>query len=319
MRVLFVSSGNSKHGIIPFIKSQGESLIKEGVELEYYTIKGKGLKGYLKNVFELKDFLKKRNFDIVHAHYGLSALVAFFSKKKEKIVVSFMGSDIFGGRDLTNSPSIMSKISLKVNKLFAKRFYNYNIVKSKEMFNVLNVKNCEVVPNGVDFEKFYEIDRTLAKQKIGKDISKKLILFCSNPERKEKNFKLAKDAFDKLAFNNKELICLHGIAPNELKYYFNMSDCLLLTSFYEGSPNVVKEAMACNVPIVATNVGDVKDVMGNTKGCYVSSFKLEDVVSSLEKALAYEGRTTGRNDIEYLEMSKVAKKIIELYKKTLKK
>jgi len=85
MKVLFVSSGNSKFGISPFIKSQGESLKENGVELDYYTIQGKGLKGYIANIKPLREKISKGNYDIIHSHYTLSgwtSLLAKFNKKE---------------------------------------------------------------------------------------------------------------------------------------------------------------------------------------------------------------------------------------------
>ena len=93
MRVLFVSSGNSVKGISPIIKNQGDSLVDMGVDLTYFTIKGKGFKGYSNSVFKLKKVLNKNEYDIIHAHYSLSAIVASFAGAKP-LVVSLMGSDV---------------------------------------------------------------------------------------------------------------------------------------------------------------------------------------------------------------------------------
>ncbi len=92
----------------------------------------------------------------------------------------------------------------------------------------------------------------------------------------------------------------------------------MLTSYNEGSPNVIKEAMACNMPIVSTNVGDVKEVVGKTKGCYITSFEPEDVAEKIKLALEFGKRTIGRDDIKHLESSVIAKKIINVYKSVLK-
>ena len=150
------------------------------------------------------------------------------------------------------------------------------------------------------------------------DENLKHILFCSNPSRVEKNFNLAKDAVNKLDHKNLQLSCLHGIEQKELVNYYNAADCVLLTSFHEGSPNVIKEAMACNIPIVSTDVGDVKEIIKNTEGCFIANFDAEDVASKIMKTLKFNKRTTGRKDIQHLESSIVAKRIIDIYKKVLK-
>ncbi len=317
MKILFVSSGNSMGGISPIIKSQGESLKKEGVDIDFFTIKNKGFKGYLKSISILKSYIKKEEYSIIHAHYGLSAIVAFFAKKKEKMVVSFMGDDLVGANDYSGRVTTISRLIIVLNKFFARYFFHYNIVKSKEMLDVLSLPNSMVISNGVNYKRFYEIDKIDARKYFNEGVDAKRVLFCSNPDRPEKNYKLAKEAMDLLEEKNIELKHLDGIEQDRLVYHYNAADCLLLTSFHEGSPNVVKEAMACNIPVVSTNVGDVNEVIRSTGGCYVTSFEPKDVANKLKRALAFNKRTKGREDIKHLEESVVAKKIINIYNKIL--
>jgi len=93
----------------------------------------------------------------------------------------------------------------------------------------------------------------------------------------------------------------------------NASDLLLLTSFYEGSPNIIKEAMACCLPIVSTTVGDVRATIGNTEGCYISSFDPVDVKENIEKAIIYGKRTNGRGNIKFLNSKEISKRLFEIY------
>jgi len=305
MRVLFISSGNSKQGISPIIKNQGESLKAQGVDLEFYTIKGKGIKGYLKNVKPLRIYLRENKYDVVHAHYSLSAFIASLAGAKP-LVVSLMGSDVK---------------SVKYFKLIIKLFNRFTwsriIVKSEDMKKDLGIKKVEVIPNGVDIDKFKPLEKNECKRRLNWDLTKRQVLFAANPERPEKNYSLAKSAFALLENANLELKVLIDV-PNELMaLYYTAADVVLLTSLWEGSPNVIKEAMACNIPIVSTDVGDVREVIGNTEGCYITFFEPEDVADKIKKALAFGKRTTGREDIRHLESSVVAKKIIDIYKKVL--
>ena len=99
----------------------------------------------------------------------------------------------------------------------------------------------------------------------------------------------------------------------------NAADLLLLTSLWEGSPNIVKEAMACNCPIVTTDVGDVRTVFGNIEGCFISNFDSDDVANKIERAILFGLRTEGRKKIidNELDSGSIAKKIIDLYQKSL--
>lgn len=318
MKVLFVSSGNNLNkDVPPIIKSQGDSLSREGVDMDYYIIEGSGVSGYFKNIARLRKKLKKQPFDLIHAHYGLSAIIAYFAKRKQRLVVSFMGDDLVGSNNEDGSISTFSKVLIAINKVFAKYLFDYNIVKSSEMAKVLNLEKVEVIPNGVDFDRFYELDRSQARTRLSLDPDKKIALFCANPKRFEKNYKLAKAAVDHINDENYTLLCIHGIDQNELVYYYNASNCLVLTSFHEGSPNVVKEAMASNMAVVSTNVGDVSEVITGVEGSYIVDYNVQEVASKIIASCSLSGRIDGRSKIGHLESSVIAKKIINIYNKVL--
>lgn len=307
MKVLFVSSGNLLSGISPIVKNQGESLKKNNIEIDYFTINGKGIWGYLKNVFFLKKYLKQKKFNLVHAHYSYSGIVAALSKSYP-LVVSLMGSDVhngFWGRCLI--------------KIFNKFYWQELIVKTDEMKNKLKIKNAKVIPNGVNLKRFVKIENIDAKKQIGFNVKKKHIIFVANPRRREKNYKLAVKAYELLGHSNVELNVVDKIKFEDILYYYYASDVLLLTSLWEGSPNVVKEAMACNLPIVSTDVGDVKEIIGETEGCYVTTYDPEDVTAKLKSALEFGKRTNGKENINHLDSKIIAKKLIGLYEKILDK
>ncbi len=323
MKILFVSSGNNKFGISPIVKAQAESLTKveDKVEVEFFTIVGKGFRGYLKNIFKLRKYLKSNNYDLLHSHFFLSSVVATFSNPP-KLVVSLMGSDVY-----------QSEVSNYLIRIFAKR-WDALIVKSEKMKEILGLSNCIILPNGVNFEKFYPIDKHSAREKLDWD-KRKYVLFASNPNRPEKNYTLAEEAIQKIKVEDNadlELVTLQDIPHDLIIYYLNAADVLLMTSKYEGSPNIIKEAMSCNCPIVSTDVGDVSWVMGNIEGCYLITEKtnviretidgelIKKTSDKLREALEFAervGRTKGRDRIMELGLDSetVANKIISIYKK----
>ncbi|GAB4286524.1 MAG: glycosyltransferase family 4 protein [Marinilabiliales bacterium] len=323
MKILFISSGNNKVGISPIVFNQGESLKQQGIDIDYFTIKGKGLWGYIKNIPKIRYALNKENYDIIHAHYGLCSIVSQIAKKKEKLVVSFMGDDLIGSVGSNGKYTILGNILVFLNRLFIPK-YDYVIVKSKFLAKNLNNKNYAIIPNGVNMNAFFEINKEKARKAINANPNKKILIFVANPNRPEKNFFLAKESVDLLKFENIELRSVYSVDQEKLKYYYSAADVLLQTSFHEGSPNVIKEAMACNCPIVSTDVGDVKWIIGHTEGCYIADSNPNDFSEKIKLALDFaskKGRTKGRDRIIELGLDSdtIAKKIIDIYKYVLKK
>ena len=302
MKVLFVSSGNSLNGISPIIFNQGESLKKTGMILEYLTIKGSGLIGYLKSIPRIRKHIKQNKYDIVHAHYSLSAFAASLAGARP-LIVSLMGSDVKSKK--------IYKIGIKIFNLF---FWSAIIVKSEDMKASLGLETALVIPNGVDIDRFVPINRDEALAYTKWDKNKRHVLFAANPNRYEKNYKLAKNAFELINDSNIELHSLINIKNEHMPFYINASDVVLLTSLWEGSPNVIKESMACNRPIVSTDVGDIKYMIKKIDGCYVASFNEEDIKQKIILALEFS-KTQGINRIKQLELdsNSIANKLIRFY------
>ena len=303
-KVLFVSSGRHKTGINPIIKNQGESLQKENIEIDYFPIKGKGIRGYLKSILSLRSYLQKNNYDVVHAHYWLSAIVASFAGAKP-MLVSLMGDDV--------KANAWSKWIIY---LFSYLSWSNVIVKSQDMYDTLGLKKAIIIPNGVNLKCFRNIKKEEALNKVSWDKTKKHVLFTSDPKRVEKNFELTKEAFTLLDDKNVELHYLKDIPNEEIPFHYNAASVVILTSLWEGSPNAIKEAMACSVPIVATDVGDIRQIISTTDACYLCDFDAIQIASKLKEALLFEGKTEGKKAIEHLSSEHIAKKIIEIYNDT---
>ena len=286
---------------------------KVGVDVEYFTIVGKGFKGYLKNVLPLKAHIKNNKFDIVHAHYSLSALTVTLAYANP-LVVSLMGSDIRLG--------LIIKYAIKISSRF---FWSALIVKSQDMQINIGIKNSEIIPNGVDTTLFKPIEKSIALEKLGWGVDKKHILFAANPAREVKNFQLLEKAYGLLDQPDQaQLHVLENVPHHVIPVYMNASDVVVLTSLWEGSPNVIKESMACNCPVIATDVGDVRWLFSNEPGHYLTSLEPGDVADKLRQALDFaehQGRTRGRERIIELglDAESVAGRVLEVYGEVLKK
>lgn len=312
MKIIFVCSGNKlgKPGLVVY--NQALSLKQQNVEIDFFLITRKGLRGYLGAIIPLYKEIKRKQFDIIHSHYSLSSFVASFAllipgAPKIPHVVSLMGSD-----------TKLVGCNKKLVQLFSKRCWNAIIVKSSSMYSDVALKEAVIIPNGVDLN--------IVKDRVytSKNKERKTILFAADPSRESKNYPLAQSAFQLIESNTIELKVVYNVAHEQIINEINNADVLLLTSKWEGSPNIIKEAMACNCPIVATDVGDVQWVLGETGGCYVSSFEPQDVAAKLQKALEYSekyGRTQGRKRLIALGLNSetIAKRLIDVYKSVLQK
>ncbi len=318
MKVLFVASGNKEYEISPFVKSQSESLVEAGLDVDFYIIKGKGIKGYLKNIPRLRLIILNQKYDIIHAHYTFSGWVSVLTFTPVPIVLSLMGTDVYGEVDKNGKKKPKSFINYLLSKII-QPFVNHIIAKSEHLGSYVYDKNkLSVIPNGVDFTKFHPINKMIARKKINVSSKKKQILFLGDKQKPIKNFELLKKSFKYIDTTNAELMPInYPINPSDVPYYINASDVLVLTSYNEGSPNVVKETMACNRSVVAVDVGDTKEVICNTNGCFISDYSPKDLASKISLAIKYNKETTGRIDIENLEINAIANRIIEVYKKQI--
>ena len=154
---------------------------------------------------------------------------------------------------------------------------------------------------------------------MGLDPDKKYLLFAANPQIAVKRFPLAKAAADELKKGDPsiELLVAHKEQQDRLALFMNACDALVFPSYQEGSPNVVKQAMACNMPIVATDVGDIREVIGNTWGCHVCKPEVADFVRRLSEILSHRQRIQGREQVQHLTGPSIAKKIISVYEQVL--
>jgi teichuronic acid biosynthesis glycosyltransferase TuaC len=173
-----------------------------------------------------------------------------------------------------------------------------------------------IIPCGIDLEIFQSIDMKIAREELSFMPDKKYILFSSGFDNQVKNSPLAFSAVEKIELKC-ELIELKNKSREEVNLLLNACDLLLLTSFSEGSPQIIKEAMACNCPIVATDVGDIKEVIGKTDGCFITSFEPEDVAEKIGIALKFDKRTYGREKIKNFNNKLVAEKVYSVYKKVV--
>ena len=306
MRVLIVASYNTNR-FAPFILEQANVLRNKGCEVDFFGLRGKGLLGYLKNLTALKERVKQVRPDVIHAHYGLSGLLANL-QRKVPVITTYHGSDI--------NYRWLLPFSLLSMKLSA-----WNIFVSDAIMKIAKArKKSSVVPCGIDLDPLQLTDKVIARDRMRLDADKPYILFSGAFDCEEKNPSLAKKVVEQTGIPEIELIELKGYSREEVTLLFCGVDALLMTSFSEGSPQVIKEAMACGCPIVSVDVGDVKERISNLDGCYVtSSYDPTVLAGYLIEASKFIGKTQGRDRIinEKLDNDSIIDTIIDIYGRIL--
>jgi len=299
MKILIVCSSNSG-SIAPFILEQGDALTGIGVVVEYLTIRGKGIAGYLGNYKKLLAKINGFNPDIVHAHYGLSGLLANL-QRKVPVVTTYHGSDI--------NKAWIFRFSRLCMILSAHNIF----VSSKNLTTSGLTRNQSLIPCGVDINLFSPVDKVLARKDMGLDNAFTYILFAGAFQNKVKNAALAQASV--AGIPKVTLLELKDYSREQVALLMNAVDVALMTSFTEGSPQFVKEAMACNCPVVSVPVGDVSEVLTGVEGCYISTYEPADVAEKIRLVLETGKRIEGRERIIYLKLDSdsVARRILEVY------
>ena len=338
MRILEVSryKNNFADHQLPFVTEQGEAIAEmlregeiqepraesESSVVEYFLVKG----NYVKAVGALKKKIREFKPDIVHAHYGLSAITAEL-QNLVPVVTTF-----HNGETLNWHVNLMSSLmSLRAKHVI----YVAQHVRDLSYFKA---KNYSIIPCGVPMEECVVMDKAEARKQLGWDAKKKYILFGGAFDNLRKNYELLRQAVERLKIEDCrlkiEVAEMKGLSRAECVLRMNAVDLFALPSHSEGSPQALKEAMACNCPCLATDIADVKYLFGDEPGHWVlrnprktherwdaDEKSLEEMVALLKEALAYGNRTNGRQRILDLELSneQVAKRIIDIYEKVIAK
>jgi len=273
-----------------------------GHNLIYYAVKG-GL--FYPRVLRRSLF---NEFDLVHVHSGIVAPFGMLQPHRP-LIISFWGSDIMGNR-LRGSVQWVNR-----------RLANYAsavIVMSDEMANYLNV-DADVIPHGIDLDKFEPMNRETAVAEVNWDLDAKHVLFLWDPSYEVKRYPMAKrvvDAVDERLKMDIRLQVVYDVTHSSVPVYLNAADAMLLTSKREGSPNTVKESMACNLPVVAMDVGDVADQLHGIENSFVAPNETT-LVDRLETVLASNARSNGRTHADEFSKRRTAEQIISVYERVL--
>lgn len=275
---MYPNEENPSSGI--FIKEQITEMKKHyNFDYKVYLIDGikKGKKEYLRSIFEVPKIIKEYKPDIIHIHYGISGIFLLFHKpKKTKIVVTLHGGDLLPKGSTPMQVFFTKKVIKHADQIFVQN------KEMKELAQKIN-PNVEIMTCGIDPDLFYPDPSIEANKQC------KTILFPSSPKRWDKNFPLFEAVVQNLkkrGIENINVKTLENLTRIEVRSIMSNSDVLLMTSVSEGSPQSIKEALLCNLPVVSVPVGDVAEMVEGIPNCYVASkHSVEELAGLVEKVL----------------------------------
>ena len=299
------------------MEEQKEALLHEGVEVIDFAHMAHGIVNYMKWVPKVRKAIMESKPDVVHAHFGLTGLLAGLAAigTGVPVIVTYHGCDI---NDKKLRPFSRMAMRLAAWNLFVSKRQMANAYGSEA--RAAKAKKGCLMPCGINTKLFdtEQVDGEWFESKFGNG---EKVLFASDFGQEVKDPALAKAVIEdlKLKIADLELVELKGYTREQVVTLMYKCKALLLTSIREGSPQVVKEAMACDCPIVSVDVGDVAERVDGLEGCnVVKSRDPKELAEALEKAIAF-GRTKGRERLlaDGLDNEQVAHKLIEIYKKVL--
>lgn len=304
---MIVCSGNapefkfSQHQAFVYDQVEALKRLDKTLEFDYFFITGKGLTGYLSCLRKLTHQLSSQSYQLIHAHVAMSGMLANL-QRHVPVITTFHGSDI-------NVPSLRV-MSLLVELLSRRTIYvSANLVNKAIYAGGKRI----IIPCGVDFDLFQPRSKLESRQKLGLLNHKKYVLFSSNFGNTIKNYPLAKAAMELLERDTVELLELKKFTRQEVALLFTAVDVALMTSFSEGSPQFIKEALACNCPVVSTDVGDARAVMDGIAGCHLTTYDPADVARKIQQVLTTSLPFQSRGYIQHFDNRLIADQIRTVY------
>lgn len=240
------------------------------------------------------------DYDLIHASYGLTGPAAV-AQPNLPVVLSLWGSDLMGRYG-------------SVSEMCARRS-DAVIVMSQDMAEALG-QPCHVIPHGIDLEQFAPLPTAEARPELGWAEDHRHVFFPYPRKREVKDYPRAERVVERTRDRVGEPVDLHvaeGIPYDRMPLYMNAADALLVTSKREGMPNTVKEALACNLPVVSTDVGDVSDWLSDVSPSTVGRTD-DELADALVEFLERRTRSDGRDAVEHLAWARVADRIVRVYR-----
>ena len=298
--------------VTPGLRDQVEALRGQGIEIDLWIIRhGKPL-SYLRYFLKccLLNF-KPSRYDLMHAYYGHSGLFALF-QRKYPLLITFLGSDLM-------TPPTSKRYYNTIIGRIAVRFAHSVIVMTEEMKIASGRDDAIVIPFGVNSKIFFPVARKEARRQLGISEDEKIILFPWNPARQVKRFDLAEKAIEIVRQSGfpVRLYPVFNEQRDKLALLMNAADVMVMLSDHEGSPVAVREALACDLPIVSVDAGDVWQLISDVQNCYCCQREPADIAAKIQMVLLSGQRSDGHKKTATMDVAWSAHQVMDVYQKII--
>ena len=323
IRVLMITSAWPTPGqprTTHFIKRQADFLRAAGVDVDVFHFQGRRrIHAYLLAWARVQWRLIRRRYDVVHAQWGQSGLLAL--PKRRPLVVTFRGFDLHGVLGSHGRRTLAGALLRSLSRLVARRADAVILVSEHMRRSIATPAPVHIIPSGLDLELFRPSPQDEARRRLGLPAGTRLVLFAGDPAVPRKRYALAQEAVRLLERDHSvaaTLVVAWGVSHTEMPLYMSACDALVLTSLEEGSPNVVKEALACDLPVVSVPVGDVAERLRGIAGCETCpDDRPETLAAALQRVLARRQRIAGRAAVIDLDENLLTQRVIAIYRSVM--
>jgi len=303
-----------------FIQQQIEALRRKGLDVDVLLVnrREKGMLAYAGLPAMLRQAVALLKPDLVHVMYGgiMSWLVSYVVRDRP-VVVTFHGSDLLGQPFERPVRRFLGACGVAASKQAAKWSNGIVVVADhllKSLSKDIPASQIRVIPCGIDLDLFKPIDQVRCREQLGWTQDKFHVLF-QNTGDPVKRLRLAHAAIEclKSLGVNTEFHQLRGIAYDQVPIWLNASNALLITSYHEGSPTIVKEALACNLPIVSVRVGDIPKRIQEISGCHLSDPDPDQLAEKLQLVHKNPCKIDARKEVRLVSVDYCASQLSQFY------